>query len=358
MRPSPPGAGCDRRLVAQLPWTRDGAAVVGKGGAGEARRPEGRGWIVREAVALLGLAEQAGLHLGLIALGVENGDGIGPRRDTVEHAGRVSVLDRRDRAAHFAARLAETVGGSIEPAAHGPAVVAETADGYAQFPRRLRARPGCKREHEDEGEKRRPHRISPVVARHLALSKAMPKPSSGRLISIGFLLASCTVILRSLPARMAAMNLSVSVMATKHPTLVQVWIDCRSAVPLSTFTKTGSVRLRPSGSVITIAPACRRPRAAPAPTPPIAGSRGGRPAGRRGSPASCRRPRTRPATRQAFPRVLAAPAPIARWPSRWSAPSRRPPSRRVYPPLRQGGSQTYGAGSSIVDRRREFGGPF
>src|SRR5215471_14288482 len=53
---------------------------------------------------------------------------------------------------------------------------------------------------------------------------------------------------------MAAMNLSVSVMATKHPTLVQVWIDCRSAVPLSTLTKTGSVRLRPSGSVITIAP--------------------------------------------------------------------------------------------------------
>src|SRR5262249_2459571 len=247
MRPSPPGPGCDPRLVAQLHWKMEGAAVVGKGGAGEARRPEGRGWIVREAVALLGLAEQAGLHLGLIALGVENGDGIGPRRDTVEHAGRVSVLDRRDRAAHFAARLAETVGGSIEPAAHGPAVVAETADGYAQFPRRLRARPGCKREHEDEGEKRRPHRISPVVARHLALSKAMPKPSSGRLISIGFLLASCTVILRSLPARMAAMNLSVSVMATKHPTLVQVWIDCRSAVPLSTFTKTGSVRLRPSG---------------------------------------------------------------------------------------------------------------
>src|SRR5262245_39987052 len=81
----------------------------------------------------------------------------------------------------------------------------------------------------------------------------MPKPSSGRLISIGFLLASCTVILRSLPARMAAMSLSVSVMATKHPTLVQVWIDCRSAVPLSTLTKTGSVRLRPSGSVIIIA---------------------------------------------------------------------------------------------------------
>src|SRR5262245_25901105 len=118
MRPSPPGPGCDPRLVAQLHWKMEGAAVVGKGGAGEARRPEGRGWIVREAVALLGLGEQGGLHLGLIAPCVENGDGIGPRRDTVEHAGRVSVLDRRDRAAHFAARLAETVGGSIEPAAH------------------------------------------------------------------------------------------------------------------------------------------------------------------------------------------------------------------------------------------------
>src|SRR5262249_30702990 len=113
---------------------------------------------------------------------------------------------------------------------------------------------GCKGGNEDKGEKQRPHRVPPVVAGHLALSKAMPKPSSGRLISIGFLLASCTVILRSLPARMAAMNLSVSVMARKHPTLVQVWMDGRSAVPLPTFTKTGSVRLRPSGSVITIAP--------------------------------------------------------------------------------------------------------
>src|SRR5262249_20612146 len=157
-----------------------------------------------------------------------NGDRIGSGRNAVEHAGCQPVFDRRDRAAHFAARLAETVGGSIEPAAHGPAVVAETGDGYAQFSRRLGARPGGKREHED-GEKQRPHRVAPVVTgyNYLALSKAMPKPSSGRLISIGFLLASCTAILRSLPARMAAMNLSVSVMATKHPTLVQVWIDCR-----------------------------------------------------------------------------------------------------------------------------------
>src|SRR5262245_18073871 len=183
-------AASTRRDAAWHPLLADQAPVVGKGGAGEARRPEGRGWIVREAVALLGLAEQARLHLRLVALGVENGDRIGPRRDAAEHAGRVSILDRRDRAAHFAARLAETVGGGIEPAAHGPAVVAHAGDGHAQFSRRLRARPGCKREHEGEGEKRRPHRISPVVARHLALSKAMLKPSSGRLISIGFLLAS------------------------------------------------------------------------------------------------------------------------------------------------------------------------
>src|SRR5262249_56139009 len=82
----------------------------------------------------------------------ERGEGRGGGWRGVEQAGRQSFLDRRDRAAHFAARLGETVGGSIEPAAHGPAVVAEPADGYAQFSRRLRARPGCKREHEDEGE--------------------------------------------------------------------------------------------------------------------------------------------------------------------------------------------------------------
>src|SRR5215831_18157002 len=90
MRPSPPGPGCDPRLVAQLHWKMEGAAVVGKGGAGEARRPEGRGWIVREAVALLGLAEQAGLHLGLIALGVENGDGIGRRGGKAAAASDIS----------------------------------------------------------------------------------------------------------------------------------------------------------------------------------------------------------------------------------------------------------------------------
>src|SRR5215831_7228553 len=128
MRPSPPGPGCDPRLVAQLHWKMEGAAVIGKGGAGEARRPEGRGWIVREAVALLGLAEHAGLHLRLVVLGMEDGNRIGPRRNSAEHAGRLSVLDRRHRAAHFAARLAEAVGGGIEPAAYRPAVAADAGD--------------------------------------------------------------------------------------------------------------------------------------------------------------------------------------------------------------------------------------
>src|SRR5262245_54104013 len=130
----PSGSGMRPRLIAQLHRQLVGSALIGKGGAGEARRPEGRGGIVREAVALLGLAEQASLHLRLVVLGVENGDRIGSGWNAVEHAGCQPVLDRRDRAAHFASRLAETVGGSIEPAAHGPAVVAETADGYAQFP--------------------------------------------------------------------------------------------------------------------------------------------------------------------------------------------------------------------------------
>src|SRR5262249_15048084 len=53
---------------------------------------------------------------------------------------------------------------------------------------------------------------------HFALSKARPKPSSGRLMSTGFLLASCTVIFKSCPLRMAATNFSGSVRATKHPT--------------------------------------------------------------------------------------------------------------------------------------------
>src|SRR5262249_7403114 len=130
-------------------------AIIAKGCAGKARRPEGRGWIVREAVALLGLAEQAGLHLRLVLLGVENGDRIGPGRNAAEHAGRLSVLDRCDRAAHFAARFAETVDGGIEPATHGAAVGADAGDRYAQFSRRLRARPDCKRKNEAEGKKQR-----------------------------------------------------------------------------------------------------------------------------------------------------------------------------------------------------------
>ena len=85
--------------------------------------------------------------------------------------------------------------------------------------------------------------------RRRARSRAAAAP-----ISIGFLLTSCTVIFSSLPVRMAASILSVSVMVTKQPTLVQVWIGCRSAAPLSTLTVTGSVRLSPSGSVSSIAP--------------------------------------------------------------------------------------------------------
>src|SRR5262249_12070985 len=69
-----------------------------------------------------------GFILRLVVLGVEDGNRIGPRRDSVEHAGRLSILDRCHGAAHFAARLAEAVGGGIEPAAHRPAVVAHAGD--------------------------------------------------------------------------------------------------------------------------------------------------------------------------------------------------------------------------------------
>src|SRR5262249_50047821 len=84
----------------------------------------------------------------------------------------------------------------------------------------------------------------------------------------------------------------------------------------------------------------------PAPTPPIAGSRGGRLAGQHGSPTPCRRPRTRPAMRLALPRALAALAPTARRRSRRSAPSRRPSARGVCPPLTHGGSR---AGGRVLD---------
>src|SRR5205807_7987178 len=47
-----------------------------------------------------------------------------------------------DRASHFAPRLAEAVGGGIEPAAHRPAVVARPCDRHAQSPVGLRTRRG------------------------------------------------------------------------------------------------------------------------------------------------------------------------------------------------------------------------
>jgi hypothetical protein len=53
-------------LVAQPNRNVESPAAVRECRAVEARRPEHRGGIVREAVALLGLAEQAGLHLRLI----------------------------------------------------------------------------------------------------------------------------------------------------------------------------------------------------------------------------------------------------------------------------------------------------
>src|SRR5215469_16029671 len=69
------------------------------------------------------LSRRPGFILRLIALGVEDCNRIGPRGNTAEHAGRLSVLDRCRYAAHFATRLAEAVGGGIEPAAHGPVVI-------------------------------------------------------------------------------------------------------------------------------------------------------------------------------------------------------------------------------------------
>jgi hypothetical protein len=55
-------------LVAQPHWKVQRAALVDESGAVKARRPEGGGGIVREAVALLGLAEEACLHLRLVVL--------------------------------------------------------------------------------------------------------------------------------------------------------------------------------------------------------------------------------------------------------------------------------------------------
>src|SRR5262249_45346073 len=192
----------------------------------------------------------------LVVLGVKNGDRVSPRRNAAEHASRLPILDRRDRAAHFLARLAEAVGGGIKPATHRAVVVAHAGDRYAQSSLRLRVCRGRGGKNKREGEEKGPaHSIAPNLGvPHFALSKARPKPSSGRLMSTGFLFASCTVIFKSCPLRMAATNFSGSVRATKHPTLVQVWIGCRSGVPLSTLTDTGSVRLRRRGSVMIMAP--------------------------------------------------------------------------------------------------------
>src|SRR5262245_10414458 len=94
------------------------SALVVERRAREARRPEARGRIARKAVALFRLAEQAGLHLRLVVLRVEDRDGIGPRREAAEHAGRAAASDARDRATHFAPRHAETIRRRIEPATH------------------------------------------------------------------------------------------------------------------------------------------------------------------------------------------------------------------------------------------------
>src|SRR5262245_33334857 len=88
------------------------------------------------------LSRRPGFILRLVVLGVEYGDDIGSRRNAVEHAGRLPVFDRRHRAAHFAARLTEAIGGGIKPAPYRPVVVAHAGDRYVEFPGRLRARPG------------------------------------------------------------------------------------------------------------------------------------------------------------------------------------------------------------------------
>src|SRR5262249_26407343 len=52
----------------------------------------------------------------------------------------------------------------------------------------------------------------------------------------------------------SAMSLSESVIATKHPTLVQVWIACRSGARLGPLTKPGRVELGPGASATSVAP--------------------------------------------------------------------------------------------------------
>ena len=107
-------------LIAQLHREIQASTPVLERRAVEARRPEGRGGIVGEAVALLRLAEQAGFHLRLVVLRVEHRDRIGPGRKPVENTRGQAVLDLRDRAAQFVSGLAKTGRRGIEPAAHGP----------------------------------------------------------------------------------------------------------------------------------------------------------------------------------------------------------------------------------------------
>jgi hypothetical protein len=156
----------------------------------EARRPEHRRGIVREAVALLGLAEQAGLHLRLVVLGVENRDRIGPRRNAAEHAGGVPVLDRRDRPAHFAPRFAEAVSGGVEPAAHRSAVVAHPLDRDAQSCMRLRARRsrGAEGKRREQGQKHGPHPRSPDLHGFIWLCR---RQGRSRATAGSFQSASC-----------------------------------------------------------------------------------------------------------------------------------------------------------------------
>src|SRR5262249_14143306 len=152
-------------LVAQPNRDVDTAAAVGERRAFETRRTEGRGGVVREALALLGLAEQTRPQLRLVVLGVKNGDRVSPRRNAAEHASRLPILDRRDRAAHFLARLAEAVGGGIKPAAHRAVVVAHAGDRYAQSSLRLRVRRGRGGKNKREGEEKGPvHSIAPILA--------------------------------------------------------------------------------------------------------------------------------------------------------------------------------------------------
>ena len=146
--------------------------------------------------------------------------------------------------------------------------------------------------------------VRPVrSARTVANATTLPCRTRGRsraaaaTCSIGFLSASCTVILRSVPARMAVTSLLAGRHARRSsPILVQVWIGWRSGWPLSTLIRTGSVRLSPSGSCsrhqcrLGVGRLADEHRDAG-----VAGCRAETAAGRRGNRASCRRRCIRPA---------------------------------------------------------------